>query len=312
MRVNSGLIRSVAVLVALGWLSAPAGAQETGGSVAGTVLDQQKAALPGVTVTLRNEGTNEEISSVTNEEGAFVLPFVPIGRYTLIAALQGFATHKRADIEVNVGDRHRIDVSLQVGALTEEVTVAGGTPLLETASALRGQVINRDQVQDLPLLGRNPFSLAQLSPGVQYTPALASRSNRPFDNGGMDNFQISGSRGFTNEFLLDGVPNTGTETNQPNNLSFVPSPDATAEFKVQTSIYDAQYRADRRRSGQRRGKERHEPVPRRGLRVLPRREAQREHLRRESWRSVQGGALLEPARPGARRSGQGARPLRRP
>ncbi len=69
----------------------------------------------------------------------------------------------------------------------------------------------------------------------------ASRSNRPFDNGGMDNFQISGGRGFTNEFLLDGVPNTGTETNQPNNLSFVPSPDATAEFKVQTSIYDAQY-----------------------------------------------------------------------
>ena len=102
-------------------------------------------------------------------------------------------------------------------------------------------MINREQVADLPLLGRNPFSLAQLSPGVQYTPALASRSNRPFDNGGMDNFQISGGRGFTNEFLLDGVPNTGTETNQPNNLSFVPSPDATAEFKVQTSIYDAQY-----------------------------------------------------------------------
>ena len=76
---------------------------------------------------------------------------------------------------------------------------------------------------------------------MQYTPALASRSNRPFDNGGMDNFQISGGRAFTNEFLLDGVPNTGTETTQPNNLSFVPSPDATAEFKVQTSIYDAQY-----------------------------------------------------------------------
>jgi hypothetical protein len=57
----------------------------------------------------------------------------------------------------------------------------------------------------------------------------------------MDNFRINGGRGFTNEFLLDGVPNTGTETTQPNNLSFVPSPDATAEFKVQTSIYDAQY-----------------------------------------------------------------------
>ena len=63
--------------------------------------------------------------------------------------------------------------------------------------------------------------LAQLSPGVQYTLSTASRSNRLFDNGGMDNFQISGGRGFTNDFLLDGVPNTGTETTQPNNLSFV-------------------------------------------------------------------------------------------
>jgi hypothetical protein len=224
----------------LGAVGAPA-AQETGGAISGTILDPQKAALPGVTVTLRNESTNAELTTVTNERGAFVHPFVPIGRYTLTASLQGFATLKRAAIEVRVGDRLTIDLTLQVGALTEEVTVAGGAPLLETTNAMRGQVIAREQVQDLPLLGRNPFSLAQLSPGVQYTPSLASRSNRPFDNGGMDNFQISGGRGFTNEFLLDGVPNTGTETNQPNNLSFVPSPDATAEFRVQTSIYDAQY-----------------------------------------------------------------------
>jgi hypothetical protein len=221
-------------------VAAAASGQETGGAISGTVLDQQKAALPGVTVVLKNESTNAELSTVTNDQGAFVHPFVPIGRYILTATLQGFATLKREEIEVRVGDRLSIDLTLQVGALTEELTVTG-TPLLETANAMRGQVIGREQVQDLPLLGRNPFSLAQLSPGVQYTPALASRSNRPFDNGGMDNFQISGGRGFTNEFLLDGVPNTGSETTQPNNLSFVPSPDATAEFKVQTNIYDAQY-----------------------------------------------------------------------
>jgi hypothetical protein len=216
-------------------------AQETGGAISGTIVDPQKGILPGVTVTLRNESTNAELTTVTNVQGAFVHPFVPIGRYTLTASLQGFTTLKREQIDVRVGDRLTIDLTLQVGALTEQVTVAAGTPLLETTNAMRGTVIERAQVQDLPLLGRNPFSLAQLSPGVQYTPSLASRSNRPFDNGGMDNFQISGGRGFTNEFLLDGVPNTGTETNQPNNLSFVPSPDATAEFKVQTSIYDAQY-----------------------------------------------------------------------
>jgi hypothetical protein len=231
------------VLAALGLLagSAATAAQETGGGIAGTVADAQGAALPGVTVSLRNEGTNAQLNTVTNSDGAYVLPFVPIGRYTLTATLAGFSTTKREAIEVRVGDRLRLDLALQIGALTEEVTVSSEVPLLDTGSANRGQVIGREQVADLPLLGRNPFMLAQLTPGVQYTPSTASRSNRPFDNGGMDNFQISGGRGFTNEFLLDGVPNTGTETNQPNNLSFVPSPDATAEFKVQTSIYDAQY-----------------------------------------------------------------------
>jgi hypothetical protein len=242
-------LRSLAAAIAIGMLApiatlalpSAAMAQETGGSLAGTVTDSQQATLPGVNVTLRNEATNAVLSTVTNADGAYVLPFVPIGKYTLTVSLTGFATTRREAIEVRVGDRLRFDQTLQLGAVTEEVTVRSEAPLLDTSTANRGQVINREQVADLPLLGRNPFSLAQLSSGVQYTPALASRSNRPFDNGGMDNFRISGSRAFTNEFLLDGVPNTGTETTQPNNLSFVPSPDATAEFKVQTSIYDAQY-----------------------------------------------------------------------
>ena len=229
------------LLVALALAPSPASAQETGGSIRGTIADPQAAVLPGVTVTLRNEDTNALLTTITNEQGAYVIPFVPIGRYTLTAELAGFSTAKQTQVEVRVGDRLRIDLPMKVGTLTEEVTVSASALLLETSSASRGQVINRDQVQDLPLLGRNPFSLAVLSPGVQYTPSLASRSNRPFDNGGMDNLRISGGRPFTNELLLDGVPNTGTETNSPNNLSFVPSPDATAEFKVQTNMYDAQY-----------------------------------------------------------------------
>jgi Carboxypeptidase regulatory-like domain/TonB dependent receptor len=228
-------------VAALAGLAGAASAQETGGAINGTITDAQQAALPGVTVTLRNDATNAILTTVSNEEGSYVLPFVPIGRYTLTAALEGFSTARQGGIEVRVGDRLRIDLGLQIGAMTEEVSVTSAPPLLEVSSAARGQVINRDQVQDLPLLGRNPFMLAQLSTSVQYIPTTASRSNRPFDNGGMDNFSISGGRAFTNEFLLDGVPNSGTETVQPNNLSFVPSPDATGEFKVQTSLYDAQY-----------------------------------------------------------------------
>ena len=235
------LIAAMILTAGIAMHAIPAAAQETGGSIRGTITDAQSAVLPGVTVTLRNDDTNAQQTTVSNEQGAYVLPFVPIGHYTLTAALDGFTTAKQTQIEVRVGDRLRIDLGLKIGGLTEEVTVSASALLLETSSASRGQLISRDLVEDLPLLGRNPFALTQLSPGVQYTPALASRSNRPFDNGGMDNLRISGGRPFTNELLLDGVPNTGTETNSPNNLSFVPSPDATAEFKVQTNLYDAQY-----------------------------------------------------------------------
>ena len=112
---------------------------------------------------------------------------------------------------------------------------------MQTTPASKGQVLDSTKVRDLPLLGRNPFLLAAISAGVQYTPTRQSRSNRPFDNGGMDSFSMNGGRQFANEFLLDGVPDTNTETTGPTNLSFVPSPDATEEFRVQTNNYDAQY-----------------------------------------------------------------------
>ena len=140
----------------LGLASTPAAAQETGGSIAGTISDAQSATLPGVSVSLRNEDTNAQLQTVTNGEGAYVLPFVPIGRYTLTVTLSGFSTTKREGIEVRVGDRLRLDLAMQLGAVTEEVTVRSEAPLLDTGSANRGQVINREQVADLPLLGRNP------------------------------------------------------------------------------------------------------------------------------------------------------------
>jgi hypothetical protein len=233
-----GLIGILALVVLL---AAPAAAQETGGSIRGVVADAQNAVLPGVTITLRNVDTNAVQTTVTNDQGAFALTFVPIGRYTLTAELQGFSTAKQEDFTVRVGDRLLLNLKMQVGSVTETVNVTAESLLLDATSASRGQVITREQVADLPLLGRNPFMLALTTPGVQYTPSLASRSNRPFDNGGMDSFSISGGVGTTNEFLLDGVPNTSQERGGVGNLSFVPSPDATAEFKVQTNLYDAQY-----------------------------------------------------------------------
>jgi len=217
------------------------GAQEFRATISGTVTDQQSAIVPGAAVEVKNLDTNATVTTITNDSGNYVVPFLPTGQYTISVSLTGFKRAVRENILLRVGDRIQLDFQMEVGGVTEQVTVTAEVPLLETATASKGQVIDAAKVQDLPLLGRNPFMLAAVASGVQYNPTQSSRSNRPFDNGGMDSFSINGGRLFSNEFLLDGVPDTNVESGQPSNLSFVPSPDATDEFKVQTNTYDAQY-----------------------------------------------------------------------
>jgi hypothetical protein len=231
LRVVLGLLGFAAVL----------SAQEFRATVTGTVTDPQGSIIPNAKVEMINLATRVSNEARTNESGVYIVPFLPVGDYSVTVTADGFKRAVRSSIELRVGDRLNLDFRLELGAITEQVTVSAAAELLETTTASKGQVIDSAQVRDLPLLGRNPFMLAAVSAGVQYTPTRQSRSNRPFDNGGMDNFAMNGGRQFTNEFLLDGVPDTNTETTGPSNLSFVPSPDATEEFKVQTNNYDAQY-----------------------------------------------------------------------
>lgn len=232
------MIRTIlAALITMSALSA----QEVRGTITGTVADPQGAIIVGAKVVARNLAIGSVTEALTNETGLFVAPFLPIGKYQITASMAGFKSSLRDNIELRVGDRLQINFSLEVGASAETITISSEAALLDTATASNGQVIDSAKVKDLPLLGRNPFLLAAISTGVQYSPTRGSRSNRPFDNGGMDSFSINGGRQTTNEFLLDGVPDTNTETTSPSNLSFVPSPDATEEFKVQTNTYDAQY-----------------------------------------------------------------------
>jgi hypothetical protein len=216
-------------------------AQEVRATITGTVSDTQGSIIVGSRVLVKNLATGAVIEATTNDAGFYVAPFLSIGMYQVTASMNGFKNALRDAVELRVGDRIQLNFVLEVGASAETITVVSEAALLDTASSSNGQVIDSAKVKDLPLLGRNPFLLAAISTGVQYTPTRGSRSNRPFDNGGMDSFSINGGRQTTNEFLLDGVPDTNTETTSPSNLSFVPSPDATEEFKVQTNTYDAQY-----------------------------------------------------------------------
>ena len=125
--------------------------------------------------------------------------------------------------------------------MTEEVRVVAETPLLQTATATRSNVIDQAKVESLPLSGRNPYALAYTLPGVTTQFTRESISARPFDNGGMDAISINGGVNRSNEFLLDGAPNASREGGNQGSLAFVPSPDAVQEVRVSTNTYDAQF-----------------------------------------------------------------------
>lgn len=231
-RIGAGALFLIAAVAGFG--------QEFRAGVSGTVTDPQGAIIPNVEIEARNVATGQSFRTVTNETGNYALPVLPVGRYTVTATAPGFKKAVREDLELRVGDRIQLDFKLELGAIAEQVTVTSEAELLQTATASRGQVVDSDKVRDLPLLGRNPFMLALVSSGVQWINTLQSRSARPFDNS-PGNMIINGGRSWTSEILLDGAPNTNTESDQAANAGFIPSPDASEEFKIQTNTYDAQY-----------------------------------------------------------------------
>jgi hypothetical protein len=176
----------------------------------------------------------------TNDAGVYLLPSLINGRYRLTFTMSSFASQAR-DVEVRVGDRLRIDITLRVGGATAEVTVTEQTPLLETTTATRSTVIDVTQLETLPINGRNVYTLVHITPGVVTNVTRASISFRPFDNGGMDSFSINGGVNRSNLFLLDGATNTANEGGNSGSLAFVPPVEAVEEVRVSTNVYDAQY-----------------------------------------------------------------------
>ena len=220
------------LLVSLG-LGPVTFAQDSRGAVNGRVLDSSGAAVPGVTVVGTNAETALSVQDVTDGAGNYRLLYLPAGRYTVTAELQGFKKVVRNAVEVRVGDRLTLELTLEPGNLSESVEVAATTPLLDAASGSAGQVIDSRRISLLPLSDGNPFALARLAPGAAYTGDL--KFSRPFDNGGTSGISANGGTPM-NEFTLDGSPNIA----HGRRVAYVPPSDAVAEFKVETATYDAQ------------------------------------------------------------------------
>jgi hypothetical protein len=214
-------------------------AQEYRATVVGSVTDPSGAAVPKASITITNTESGVSSKTETNQEGVYQVPYLLPGVYSLEAVAPGFKTHHRSPIELRVDDKARIDVALEVGRASEQVTVVAEAPLLEVTTGGRGQVVTGDEISNLPLDGNNPFSLMNLGAGVNYTGSLLY--SRPFDNGAIADFSVSGGVAGSNEYQIDGVSNNATTPGRTTaNLAYVPPKEATQEFKVQTNIYDAQ------------------------------------------------------------------------
>jgi hypothetical protein len=211
--------------------------QEFRATVTGHVIDQSGAAVPSITVQVKNVDTNQVATSVTDNQGNYTVPFLRPGNYAITVEAAGFKKFTREGLTLNVNQTVGINITLELGAVTEQVTVTAETPLLETSKSDRGQVIDSQRVREFPLNARNPFMLAILSAGVNFNGNIIYQ--RPFDNGAIADWNISGGLNRNNEFLLDGAPNNAQAGN--NNIALVPPVDSVEEFKIQTNSYDAQY-----------------------------------------------------------------------
>ncbi|MBS1814537.1 MAG: carboxypeptidase regulatory-like domain-containing protein [Acidobacteria bacterium] len=234
---QGGLQRALwAVLILLG-LSLPASAQVDTGSIVGQVTDAAGAVVPGAKVTVREENTGITQTVIAGKAGNYTISPLKLGTYTLTAAMEGFKTAARQHIEVTIQSRLEVNMSLEVGSVTQTVQVESTAPLLETQSSSIQQLVTERAINDLPLNGRNASFLAQLSPGVTF----AQNDSRGLQASG--SFVANGMRRAQNNYLLDGMDNNVAIGDLVNQTQYVvmPPPDALREFTVQTSNYSAEF-----------------------------------------------------------------------
>ena len=219
--------------------AAPVAAQSVSGTILGTVTDSSGAVVSNVKVIVTNEGTGLTRTVTSDANGDYVVPSIPTGRYTVVAEMTGFKTLALSNIDLGVDQRARIDLKLEVGSLTESVTIEAMSPLLQTSSSELGTTVSNEQIEALPLNGRNFVNLTRTVPGV-----LRGIPGANIDGAGSlawrasASFSANGQRPRDNNFMLDGVDNNETWLQT---VVIFPSVDALDEFKLQTSTYSAEF-----------------------------------------------------------------------
>jgi hypothetical protein len=208
-------------------------AQSSLGGMRGVVKDAQ-GVIPGVTVTLLNEQNNTTRETVTNGVGEYSFPAVDPASYTVKAVVQGFKTFERKGVRIGTQQFIALDVSLEIGAIEETITVTGEAPLLETANASTGDVLDTKSLESIPTPGRSVFLMANLQPTVQASGN--AHWNRMQDQVGNSAMSMGGGAVRANNYLVDGFPVTDLQ----NRASTNPTMEAIQDMKVQVHTYDSE------------------------------------------------------------------------
>ena len=217
-----------------------ASAQVDRATLTGVVRDGSGAVVPGATVAITNNATGVRRATTSSADGAYFVVDLAPGEYLVETSASGFQTYAQL-VNLSIGQRGRLDVSLAAGGVTETVQVQAAAPLLETQAAALGTVVSRNEIANLPLAIRNWDDLLFTIPGVQgdrYTEQTGTTNA-----GRTGGVSIHGNRSLQNNFMLDGVDNNSISTNVQELSSQVsrPSIDAIDEFKVVTSPFAAEY-----------------------------------------------------------------------
>lgn len=218
-------------------------AQEYLAKITGTVTDTSGAVIPGAKVSAENDSTHFLTPATTNQNGAYTIPFLTPGTYSVTVEAKGFQRAEKTGIVLTASAGSEVDIQLHVGSETMNVTVTANTSVLHTGTATLGQVLTRQEVTTLPNLGSNPFVMATLTAGTysgNFVTGSSSQYNQPY-SGTASQMQINGL-GNEHQLELNGMPDDAPERlSAVTYTDFVPAPEAVQEVNTQTLLVDAQY-----------------------------------------------------------------------
>ena len=213
------------------------GAQTTTGTINGTVTDSGGAVVPKAQIVVKERKTGLTYNTQSGQDGSYELPLLPVGSYEITVTAPGFESFHQTSAPLDVAQHLRIDVALVVGSVNQTVTVDSEPPALQTEESSLGNVMEGHTIEELPLNGRQPFTLVLLVAGVQAT-NMSANGFADAANQGFSRMKMNGGAESGNGFLLDGAMDNIPTINE---VSVIPMVDALAEFRAVTGTLPAEY-----------------------------------------------------------------------